>query len=344
MDELVAGIRYESVSQWLKQAIPGLTLPLSFELIAGGHSNLTFRFNDANGSSFVLRRPPLGHVLQSAHDMAREYRIVSSLSNSGVPVAPALALCTDEGINDAPFYVMQFVPGAVLHNAQAAHVYPFSLRPQLGERVIEVLATLHQVDLDSVGLADLGRHEAYLSRQLSRWHRQWEQSQTHDVPEMQTCVRLLTENMPPQLGTGIVHGDYRLGNMIVGHENGIAQIKAVLDWELCTLGDPMADLGYLLNQWPQPGEPDAQVAPSGAGGFTDRRALCDHYEKLTGRNLDGINYYRAFSWWRLAAIGQGVYKRYLEGAMGSGRSVDLNSMKHAVAKRAQTALELLGKN
>jgi aminoglycoside phosphotransferase (APT) family kinase protein len=333
----VEGINTESVTAWLQAQIPDLAPPIEFTLIAGGHSNLTYRFVDRKGAAYVLRRPPLGHVLESAHDMAREHRIISALAKSGVPVAPTFGLCEDTAVNGAPFYVMGFVTGAVLHDAAAAERLTAAERAELGLHVIDVLASLHSLDPDAVGLGDLGRKEAYLARQLKRWNKQWEASKTHEIPEMEETSRLLEARMPEQIGASIVHGDYRLGNMMVGG----GRIRAVLDWELCTLGDPLADVGYLLNAWQQPGEPGAELTPTGVGGFPTREALCERYARATGRDLSGINYYRAFSHWRLAAIGQGVYKRYLVGAMGENRGMDLDAYKASVQTRAAAALALL---
>jgi aminoglycoside phosphotransferase (APT) family kinase protein len=333
----VAGIDEQKVTHWLAERIPGLEPPLTFTLIAGGHSNLTFRCVDAAGTAYVLRRPPLGHVLESAHDMGREHRIVSALAGSAVPVAPTHGLCEDVSVNGAPFYIMGFVDGTVLHDAAAAQRMSGEERRALGLHVIDVLATLHLLDPDSIGLGDLGRKEAYLARQLKRWNKQWEASKTHEIPEMEETSRLLEERMPEQHGAAIVHGDYRLGNMMVGG----GRIRAVLDWELCTLGDPLADVGYLMNSWPEPGEAGSELAPTAVGGFPGRTELCDRYQAATGRDLGAINYYRAFSHWRLAAIGQGVYKRYLVGAMGDNRGMDLETYKNGVQQRAAVALGLL---
>ena len=334
-EQALEGIRAEPVTRWLCEAIPDLQPPLAFSLIAGGHSNLTYKFVDDGGAAYVLRRPPLGHVLESAHDMGREHRIGSALAGSEVPVAPTFGLCNDPEVNGAPFYVMGYVDGPVLHDSDVASQLADKEREALGMDVIDVLAKLHLLDPDRVGLGELGRKEAYLARQLKRWNKQWEASKTHEIPEM-----LLETQMPEQIGASIVHGDYRLGNMIV---HG-GRILAVLDWELCTLGDPLADVGYLLNSWVQPGEPGTELipaVPTAAGGFPTREALCDRYSAATGRDLSGINYYRAFSHWRLAAIGQGVYKRYLVGAMGENRDMDLEAYKNSVHQRAAAALALL---
>ncbi len=336
-DSELAGVDVPRLTPWLAQCIAELEPPLDFSLIAGGHSNLTFRFDDAAGRAFVLRRPPLGHVLESAHDMGREHKIVSALQGSEVPVAVVRGLCTDTAVNDAPFYLMEFVEGLVCNETADAATMAETERHALGLHVIDVLAALHRIDPDAVGLGDLGRKEAYLARQLKRWNKQWAASKTHEIPEMERCSELLAERMPEQIGAAIVHGDYRLGNMIVGD----GRIRAVLDWELCTLGDPLADVGYLLNSWIQPGEVGDDTSPTGCGGFPDRDVLCARYEAATGRDLSGINYYRAFSHWRLAAIGQGVYKRYLVGAMGDRPDMDLDTYKESVTTRARAALALL---
>ena len=331
------GINEIRVTQWFAEQVPQAIAPLEFELIAGGHSNLTYGVTDRNGNTYVLRRPPLGHVLESAHDMGREHRIISALRDSAVPVAPTLGLCKDTEVNDAPFYIMQYIAGPVLHDCEAAQALSETERQSLGWHVVDVLAELHNINPDTVGLGDLGRKEAYLARQVKRWNKQWEASKTHEIPAMEETSRLLQERMPEQIGASIVHGDYRLGNMIIGG----GEIKAVLDWELCTLGDALADVGYLLNSWIGPGEQEEDLAPTAAGGFPSREALAERYAAATGRDLSGINYYRAFSHWRLAAIGQGVYKRYLVGAMGDNRDMDLETYKESVATRADAALELL---
>jgi len=334
---MIAGINSASVSGWLKDNVEGLEAPFEFTLIAGGHSNLTFRVSDAKGRAIVLRRPPLGHVLESAHDMGREHKIISALARSGVPVAPTLGLCKDTRINDAPFYLMEFVTGVVLHDREAALKMTADERQALGLHVVDVLAHLHSLDPDRAGLGDLGRKEAYLSRQINRWTKQWVASKTHEIPEMEAVGELLTKRMPEQVGAAIVHGDYRLGNMMVLP----GRINAVLDWELCTLGDPLADFGYLLNSWILPEDGTSDVVPTAAGGFPNREVLTSRYAKATGRDLSQINYYRAFSHWRLAAIGQGVYKRYLVGAMGENRGMDLEAYKQSVTLRAVAALQLL---
>ena len=337
------GINTKPVTAWLANHVPALTPPVRYDLITGGHSNLTYRCEDKAGNAYVLRRPPLGALLESAHDMSREHRIIHALRDTQVPVPKTHGLCQDEAVNGADFYIMAFVPGLVLNDASIAKQVPEAERQLVSRDVISILARLHALNPDEVGLEGLGRKEAYLERQIKRWTRQWEASKTHEIPEMEESARLLADDMPAQAGAAIVHGDYRLGNMIVAG----GQVKAVLDWELCTLGDPLADVGYLLNSWAPPEEmepetPEEDQPPTAVGGFSTRDQLCAAYAQATGRDLGQINYYRAFAHWRLAAIGQGVYKRYLVGAMGESRDdIDLPKMKESVSTRAQSALELL---
>jgi aminoglycoside phosphotransferase (APT) family kinase protein len=338
--EPVKGIEPGPVTDWLVKNV-GVRPPLAFALIAGGHSNLTYAVTDAEGRKVVLRRPPLGAVLATAHDMGREHRIISSLAGTGVPVPPALGHCGDASVNGAPFYVMAFVEGVVLDLGSTVekHIPSQGARRGLGRHVIEVLARLHGVDVDAIGLGDLGRREGYVPRQLKRWRTQWEQSKTRELPAMEQVYEALQSGIPEQHGSGVVHGDYRLGNMLTGAD---ARIAAVLDWELCTLGDPLADLGYLMNNWAEAGEsgPEsrgAALAPTVAGGFPTRREMLDHYRELTGRDVSRVDYYRAFSYWRLAAIVEGVLARYLKGVMG--KAADTSAFKAQVDGLAAAALE-----
>ena len=342
----VRGIRSEPVSAWFAEHIPGVELPLSFELIVGGHSNLTYRVTDAAGRDYVLRRPPLGAVLATAHDMGREHKIISGVGKTRVPVPRALGLCEDESVNEAPFYVMSFVEGVVLTGAEdVAPHFSVEQRATIGHSVIDNLALLHQVDPDAVGLGDLGRKEAYLARQLKRWRTQWAKSKTRELPAMEQVADALERRMPAQHGASIVHGDYRLGNMLTGAD---ARVAAILDWELCTLGDPLADVGYLMNNWLHPGESGpttrgAAQSPSAAGGFPLRDELLERYAAATGRDTSGIDYYRAFQYWRLAAIVEGVLARYLKGVMGDDEA-DTDAFREQVEGLSDAALELIRKS
>jgi len=334
----VQGIDVDKVSAWLVDNIDGARAPFSFDLIAGGRSNLTYRVTDAEGTRFVLRRPPLGHVLATAHDMAREFRIIAAVGSTKVPVPRALGLCTDESVNGANFYVMGYVDGVVLDSADKAAALPTDLRPAAAHHLIDVLAELHAVDVDAVGLGDLARRDGYIERQLKRWSTQWENSKTRDLPEIDEVVRRLSSHVPRQQGVVIAHGDFRFGNCLTDVSSG--RIAAVLDWELCTLGDPLADLGYLGVYWSD-GPSNALRAndPTPAGGFPPYRDLVERYANNTGRDVSGVDYYVAFSCWRLAVISEGVYARYLHGAMGKQEGIDLSTMKLGTEGLVQRALE-----
>lgn len=337
----VRGIDSEGVTRWFVANVDGVKPPLEFEMIVGGHSNLTYTVSDSAGNRYVLRRPPLGAILATAHDMGREHRIISALGPTEVPVPPALGLCEDESFNGAPFYVMGFVDGFVLvDSATVAAHFSAEQRYRIGVSLISTLAALHSVDPDAVGLGKLGRKEAYLARQLKRWRTQWENSKTRELEDMETVYEALLERMPEQVGATIVHGDYRLGNCLTGEDTKIA---AVLDWELCTLGDPLADVGFLMNDWRQPDEGSVDggpvPGPTAAGGFPTREEMLERYSEATGRDLAGIDYYRAFQYWRLAAIVEGVLARYIKGVMGG--SVDTTLYKRRVEDLARGALELI---
>ncbi|MDP9463530.1 MAG: phosphotransferase family protein, partial [Actinomycetota bacterium] len=256
----VPGINVERVTEWLKANVDGARGPFSFEIIAGGHSNLTYRVDGSDGRAYVLRRPPLGHRLASAHDVGREHRIIDALQGSAVPVAPALGLCTDDSVNDASFHVMGFVDGHVVRDQAVAELAltPNS-RARASESIVDTMASIHAVDLDACGLADLGKHDGYIARQLRRWYGQWNDQKTRDVAAIDHVHDALVQRIPEQGPATLVHGDYRLDNCILGADGNIA---AVLDWELCTLGDPMADVGLLMVYWGSPDEPPPTLAPA----------------------------------------------------------------------------------
>ena len=243
------GIDRVGVEAWFEQHVDGVELPLSFERISGGHSNLTYGVSDAAGRRWALRRPPLGKRLGSAHDMGREHKVVSALGPTAVPVAPVVGLCEDESVNGAPFYVMEFVEGPILRGLAEAEAFPDEAdRRAIGERVADTLVDIHAVDPDAVGLGDLGRKEDYVARQLHRWQGQWEKSKTRELPAIDAVHERLEARIPEQGPATIVHGDYRLDNMILTPGGEVA---AVVDWELCTLGDPLADVGLLMVYWPE---------------------------------------------------------------------------------------------
>ena len=336
------GIDVERVGAWLDNNIEGAKGPYTYQLIAGGRSNITFKVTDAKGKEMVLRRPPLGHVLATAHDMAREHRIISAVGKTGVPVPPTLGLCTDEEVNGAPFYVMAFVDGVVLDSPEKSELLPEHLRMTASEDLVDVLADLHAVDVDAVGLGDLAKREGYVERQVKRWSTQWQNSKTRELPAVEEVAKLLAANIPVQQGVAIAHGDFRFGNVLTSVTSG--KITAVLDWELCTLGDPLADLGYIGIYWTDPGQPVMRFNdPSGLPGYATYDHLVERYARKTGRDVSHIGYYKAFASFRLAVISEGVYARYLHGAMGD-QNVDLEPLKVGTENLAESALRALKGN
>jgi aminoglycoside phosphotransferase (APT) family kinase protein len=314
------GIDRPGIEAWFEQHVAGVELPLAFERISGGHSNLTFGVGDAAGRRWALRRPPLGKRLGSAHDMAREHKVVSALEPTPVPVAPVVGLCEDESVNDAPFYVMEFVEGPILRGLAEAEAFPEEAdRRAIGERVADTLADIHSVDPDAAGLDDLGRKEDYVARQLHRWQGQWEKSKTRELTAIDAVHERLSACIPEQGPATIVHGDYRLDNMILKPSGEVA---AVVDWELCTLGDPLADVGLLMVYWPERGEegeegPIALGQPANlAPGFPGRDELRARYAERSGRDLSQLDFFVALGYWKLAIILEGVYARYAAGQYG----------------------------
>jgi aminoglycoside phosphotransferase (APT) family kinase protein len=380
MNTMTEGINEAAVTPWLLENVEGLTPPLTYELIAGGRSNLTFGVTDAAGRRVVLRRPPMSHVLSTAHDMGREHRIISSLRDTPVPVPAALAYCADETVNERPFYVMDFVDGYILRGvAETQAALDEKTRAVAGEDLIDVLVAIHQVDIDAVGLGTLARREGYIERQLRRWHGQFQQSQEQEreagihrpLPLVDEVHRLLAERVPVQLGAAIVHGDYRLDNTVVSADG---RIRAVLDWELCTLGDPLADVGTLMMYWakhpadrpavpqaPQAAQPAAaqsaaaqsaaaqsaaaqpatrELAATALPGFPSRAELAERYAARSGRDISGLGFYVAFAHWKLACILEGVYVRYASHAMGAGPG-DADTLGLAVEEHARQAAAAL---
>jgi len=319
--EAPEGIDRAGVESWFEENAGDVTLPLSFERISGGRSNLTFTVRDDANRAWALRRPPLGKRLGSAHDMGREHKVISALQETPVPVPPVVGLCEDESLNGAPFYVMEFVEGPVLRSADDAKEFDEDARRAIGERVVDTLVAIHEVDPDSVGLGDLGRKEEYVNRQLKRWHGQWEKSKTRELGVVDDVHERLAARVPEQGPATIVHGDYRLDNMILSGSasgSGAGEVAAVVDWELCTLGDPLADVGLLLVYWSEPGDDfmplfaPATIAP----GFPSREEVKSRYAERSGRDLSQIDFFIALGYWKLAIILEGVYARYAGGQYG----------------------------
>jgi aminoglycoside phosphotransferase (APT) family kinase protein len=335
------GIEREGVEAWFKANVPGVEPPLSFERIAGGRSNLTYSVRDAAGNAWALRRPPLGKRLGSAHDMGREHKVISALAATDVPVAPVAGFCDDDAVNGAPFYVMDFVEGPILRTRQEAEEgFPSEgERAAIGERVVDTLVAIHAVDPDAVGLGDLGKKEDYVARQLHRWQGQWEKSRarTRELPLVDEVHDRLAARIPEQGPAALVHGDYRLDNMIL---TPAGEIAAVVDWELCTLGDPLADIGMLLVYWAEEGDDLLPLMdpPTLAAGFPSRDELEAMYAERSGRDLSQIDFFVALGYWKLAIILEGVFARYAAGAYGKPDE-GFEQFGQVVARLAEAAAE-----
>ena len=311
------GLDIAAVEAWFRENVPGAAPPLAYQRIAGGRSNLTYRVGDTAGNRWILRRPPLGERLGSAHDMGREHRILTGLAGTDVPTPVPVAYCEDDAVTGAEFYVMELVDGMVLRDEEAVEAaFPERAgRRRVGEAVIDTLVGLHAVDPDAAGLGTLGRRDGYAERQLRRWNLQWEACKTRELPAMEEAHGLLSERVPEQRDVALIHGDYRLDNLIVSPSG---QIAAVVDWELCTLGDPLADMGLLLVYWAQPGDEVVPLtrAPTLAPGFPARRELTERYAARSGRDLSELDFFVSLGYWKLAAILEGVYARSVAGAYG----------------------------
>lgn len=333
------GIDPDALGAWWLDHTPDVSLPLAFSRIEGGLSNLTYDVCDRQGRRWVLRRPPLHGVIQSAHDMGREHRIMAALADSAVPVPPVVGHEPDPSVTGAEFYVMDHVPGPIYRSAaQVEDETDPDLRSAISAALVDTLAALHDVDPDTVGLGDLGRREDYCARQLRRWQRQWEHVATRPLSAFDEVHRRLAADIPVQQGVAIVHGDYRLDNVIFTPDGDVA---AVVDWELCTLGDPLADLGILCVYWTDPDD-EFRALPQAAThlpGFADRAELIARYAQRSDRDLADVDFYIALAYWRLAAILEGVYARFSSGAYGDDAVPDLASFPGRVERLVEAALD-----
>ncbi|MCO5316549.1 MAG: phosphotransferase family protein [Solirubrobacterales bacterium] len=317
MNEVEDGISEGPLEAWFRERVPEIEPPLDYEKIHGGLSNLTFLVTDQSGARWVLRRPPLGKRLGSAHDMGREVKVVEGLAATDVPVPPVVGYCEDETVTGAPFYVMEFVEGPVLRSPVQAALFPEAEQRRLiGTGLVDTLARIHAVDPDAVGLGDLGRREGYVERQLKRWNGQWEKSKTRELPLVERIHDRLVELAPPQTTTTLVHGDFRLDNVIY---SPTGEVAAVVDWELCTLGDPLADLGLLMVYWVDPGQPGSPLLTpaSTEPGFPTKRELAEHYAEVSGRDISNLDFFIALGYWKLTIILEGVLARITAGQYGS---------------------------
>ena len=312
------GLDLGRLAGWLSRAVPEAAAgEITAEVIAGGKSNLTYRLRSGEWSA-VLRRPPLGHVLETAHDMSREYRVMSALRNTDVPVPNIIALCEDAGVIGAPFYVMAFVPGVTYRAAADLNALGAERTHRIGQSLLDPLVALHRLEPAAVGLEGFGRPQGYLARQVRRWNTQLQASHTRDLPLADQLHRLLLDAIPESSASGIVHGDYRLDNALF--DNG-GVVAAVLDWEMATLGDPLADLALMLVYHRLSASPASAAigdAPL-ADGFPPEAEIIQLYSRGVGNDLPSLGFHLGLASFKLAGILEGIHFRYLHGqTVGAG--------------------------
>jgi aminoglycoside phosphotransferase (APT) family kinase protein len=326
-----------ALERYLAEHLPGADGPLSAERIIAGHSNETFLIT--RGSQvWVLRRPPLGPLLPTAHDVLREYRVLSALAGTAAPVPQPVLACEDTSVIGAPFYLMERVQGIVIRDTLPPFADTPAVRRELGLALVDVLATLHSVDWRAAGLEGFGKPEGYLERQIRRWLGQLEGARSRDIPELDQVSAWLREHLPESPPATIVHGDFRMDNVMYASELPV-RVVAILDWEMSTLGDPLADLGYMLSFWRQADDPEPEFASSAwrlseAEGFPTRQEMAERYAEKTGRRITDMAFYQALAIWKLAILLEGSYKRHLAGTTDDPFFALLREGAPARARRA----------
>ncbi len=306
----------------------------NFEQFKVGRSNITFKiFDDSN--SFVLRRPPFGLKLESAHNMGREYKILKVLNKNGLRVPKPLYLYDKKELSSDDFYIMEFIEGETIANYQVADSYDQIQKKIITESFIKALTEIHNFDVLSSELSDLGKHEDYVVRQINRWNKQFQSQKVREIKELESATNLLLENIPSQQTVGVVHGDYRLDNVRVNNN----EVTAVLDWELCTLGDPLADMGTVIASWNTKKEKDSPFiySPTLSDGFPSRKDVIELYLNNSNLDLKDIEFYTRLSYWKHAMIMEGVYIRYSMGSYGKTNENEIESFKNSTIKFANKA-------
>ncbi len=306
----------------------------NFEQFKVGRSNITFKiFDDSN--TFVLRRPPFGLKLESAHNMGREYKILKVLNENGLRVPKPLYLYNKKELSTDDFYIMEFIEGDTIANDQVAERYDQSQKKTITESFIKALTEIHNFNVINSELSDLGKHEDYVVRQINRWNKQFQSQKVREIKELESATNLLLDYIPPQQTVGIVHGDYRLDNVRVKDN----KVTAVLDWELCTLGDPLADMGTVIASWNTKKEKDSPFiySPTLSGGFPTREDVIKLYLNESNLDLKDIEFYTRLSYWKHAMIMEGVYIRYSMGSYGKTNENEIESFKDSTIKFANKA-------
>jgi aminoglycoside phosphotransferase (APT) family kinase protein len=329
------GVDTHRLSRHLAAAGLSDRLSVHVELISGGKSNLTYRVSD-NSDRWILRRPPLGEVMSGTHDVSREHRLITALSGSTVPVPTPVLLCTDSAVLGAPFYLMEEVDGLVLRAPKDAAAIPKPALRAIGDDLVDVLADLHDLDPASVGLENLGRPQGYLQRQLERWIRQLGVIASRELDHADDVGRALGSAIPASARTSIVHGDYRLDNVLIGRTS--PKVVSVLDWEMATLGDPLADLALFITFWDEPGQPFNPITRGmmAVDGFRSRTGALQRYAARHDIDVSNLDWYLAFSQFKVAVILEQIYARYR-----SGQTVgeDFSDVADMVPQLLQAAMD-----
>ncbi len=321
------------LTTWMQANVEGFEGPITIGKFAGGQSNPTYRI-DAKSKSYVLRRKPLGKLLPSAHAVDREFRVISGLHPTGFPVAKPFGLCTDDDVAGSMFYIMDMVEGRTIWDGSMPGSNPAERRAVYFE-MIDTLAALHNTDVDAAGLSEFGKPGNYFGRQIERWTKQYRLSETEVMPEMESLIKWLPETMPEQTRVSVVHGDYRIDNMIFAKNE--AKVKAVLDWELSTLGDPLADFTYVAMAWVTENEGRSGVADldRAALGIPELDEIVARYCAATDRtSVPDMNWYFAYNFFRLAGIIQGIKKRVIDGTANSAHAKNMSERVKPLADRA----------
>lgn len=303
----IIGLDGPKVQRWIDGLGIGAQLPLAFSRVGAGQSNLTFLVVDAAGNRWVLRRPPLGTLLASAHDVAREHRILTSIEKSSVPTPAVYGLCTDPEVTDVPLMLVEYVEGRVIDDLAKAEALTEDQRRRTGLSLARTLGKVHEVDLEVTGLDTLASHKPYAERQLKRWRMQWDGSHSREVPLVDELAGRLAAAIPEQRELALVHGDFHLLNVIT--DPASCEVSAVLDWELCTLGDPLADVGGLLAYWPGEGDMPVPHAAPTLPGFPTHAELVVEYAAATGRDTSDVGFWHVLGLWKIAIISDGVRRR-----------------------------------
>lgn len=326
------------LERFLRERFPGIYGPLAVEQFPSGHSNLTYllRLGD---SEMVLRRPPFGSKVKTAHDMGREFRVLSKLHPVYSPAPEVLAYCDDESVLDAPFYLMRRIVGTILRREIPAGLeFDEETARRLSESFVDNLIQLHSLDYQAIGLGDLGRPAGYLQRQVSGWIDRYHKSATHDLPEVGGIVAWLTANIPASDSATLIHNDYKYDNIVLATDD-LTRIIGVLDWEMCTIGDPLSDLGCALAYWVDPDDSEELLrfrwGPTAHPGSLTRRAIVERYTQSTGRDVSNIAFYLSFGRFKLAVILQQIYYRYHHGLTKDQRFAPLPGLI-AILMRAST--------